>query len=178
MALIPKIVSLRLQAMAELGDHPDPNLLIAFVERSLKSATGCMFSIICQPAQVAGRWCHSRRCLRLRLFRSLPRLRVGSPGPLCAGAQRWLASSSWARFLRFIRNGNRNRWRPWSRKGGPGRRGIPNQSPLTKITSSPARIRQRPRAQKTRIIQLRLQVRLKWPMPVPDPHWPLWCRES
>lgn len=38
MALIPKIVSLRLQAMAELRDHPDPNLLIAFVERSLKSS--------------------------------------------------------------------------------------------------------------------------------------------
>ncbi len=38
MAQIPKIVSQRLQAMAELRDHPDPNLLTAFVERSLKSA--------------------------------------------------------------------------------------------------------------------------------------------
>lgn len=38
MAEIPKIVSQRLQAMAELRDHPDPNLLTAFVERSLKSA--------------------------------------------------------------------------------------------------------------------------------------------
>src|SRR5580658_11179241 len=37
MAEIPKIVSQRLQAMAELRDHPDPNLLTAFVERSLKS---------------------------------------------------------------------------------------------------------------------------------------------
>ena len=37
MAQIPKIVSQRLQAMAELRDHPDPNLLTAFVERSLKS---------------------------------------------------------------------------------------------------------------------------------------------
>jgi hypothetical protein len=38
MAEIPKIVSQRLQAMSELRDHPDPNLLNAFVERSLKSA--------------------------------------------------------------------------------------------------------------------------------------------
>jgi len=38
MAEIPKIVSQRLQAMAELRDHPDPNLLTAFVERSLKSS--------------------------------------------------------------------------------------------------------------------------------------------
>ncbi len=38
MAEIPKIVSQRLEAMAELRDHPDPNLLTAFVERSLKSA--------------------------------------------------------------------------------------------------------------------------------------------
>src|SRR5580658_8178461 len=38
MAQIPKIVSQRLQTMAELRDHPDPNLLTAFVERSLKSA--------------------------------------------------------------------------------------------------------------------------------------------
>jgi hypothetical protein len=37
MTQIPKIVSQRLQAMAELRDHPDPNLLTAFVERSLKS---------------------------------------------------------------------------------------------------------------------------------------------
>jgi hypothetical protein len=32
---IPKIVGQRLQAVAKLGDHPDPNLLSAFVERSL-----------------------------------------------------------------------------------------------------------------------------------------------
>jgi hypothetical protein len=38
MAAIPKIISQRLQAMAELRDHPDANLLTAFVERSLKSA--------------------------------------------------------------------------------------------------------------------------------------------
>ena len=37
MTEIPKIVSQRLQAMSELRDHPDPNLLTAFVERSLKS---------------------------------------------------------------------------------------------------------------------------------------------
>ena len=35
MAEIPKIVSQRLQAIATMGDHPDPNLLGAFVERSL-----------------------------------------------------------------------------------------------------------------------------------------------
>jgi photosynthesis system II assembly factor YCF48-like protein len=35
MAEIPKIVGQRLQAGATLGDHPDPNLLSAFVERSL-----------------------------------------------------------------------------------------------------------------------------------------------
>jgi len=35
MADIPKIVGQRLQATATLGDHPDPNLLSAFAERSL-----------------------------------------------------------------------------------------------------------------------------------------------
>ena len=35
MAEIPKIVSQRLQAIAKPGDHPDPNLLGAFVESSL-----------------------------------------------------------------------------------------------------------------------------------------------
>jgi len=35
MAEIPKIVGQRLQAIAKCGDHPDPNLLTAFVERSL-----------------------------------------------------------------------------------------------------------------------------------------------
>jgi len=35
MAEIPKIVGQRLQAMAEAGAHPDPNLLGAFVDRSL-----------------------------------------------------------------------------------------------------------------------------------------------
>jgi hypothetical protein len=35
MAEIPKIVGQRLQAMAQLGGHPDPNLLGAFMERSL-----------------------------------------------------------------------------------------------------------------------------------------------
>ena len=35
MAKIPKIVGQRLQAVAKLDDHPDPNLLGAFVERSL-----------------------------------------------------------------------------------------------------------------------------------------------
>jgi hypothetical protein len=35
MAEVPKIVSQRLQAIAKLGDHPEPNLLGAFVERSL-----------------------------------------------------------------------------------------------------------------------------------------------
>src|ERR1700685_1988493 len=35
MAEIPKIVGQRLQTMAQLKDHPDPNLLSAFVERSL-----------------------------------------------------------------------------------------------------------------------------------------------
>jgi hypothetical protein len=35
MAEIPKIVGRRLQAMAKLEDHPDANLLTAFVERSL-----------------------------------------------------------------------------------------------------------------------------------------------
>jgi Photosynthesis system II assembly factor YCF48 len=35
MAEIPKIVGQRLQTMAEIGDHPDPNLLGAFVERSI-----------------------------------------------------------------------------------------------------------------------------------------------
>lgn len=35
MAEIPKIVGQRLQAGVTLGDHPDPNLLSAFVERSL-----------------------------------------------------------------------------------------------------------------------------------------------
>jgi len=35
MADIPKIVGQRLQAIATLGDHPDPNLLSAFAERSL-----------------------------------------------------------------------------------------------------------------------------------------------
>src|ERR1700691_3785946 len=35
MAEIPKIVGQRLQTMAQLRDHPDPNLLSAFVERSL-----------------------------------------------------------------------------------------------------------------------------------------------
>jgi hypothetical protein len=35
MAEIPKIVGQRLQAITKLGDHPDPNLLSAFVERSL-----------------------------------------------------------------------------------------------------------------------------------------------
>jgi len=33
---IPKIVGQRLQAIATLGDHPDPNLLGAFAERSLR----------------------------------------------------------------------------------------------------------------------------------------------
>lgn len=35
MAEIPKIVGQRLQAMAKATDHPDPNLLAAFTERSL-----------------------------------------------------------------------------------------------------------------------------------------------
>jgi len=35
MAEIPKLVSQRLQTMAQLKDHPEPNLLSAFVERSL-----------------------------------------------------------------------------------------------------------------------------------------------
>src|SRR5271167_3311888 len=35
MADIPKIVGRRLQAIAKLGDHPDANLLGAFVEKSL-----------------------------------------------------------------------------------------------------------------------------------------------
>jgi len=35
MAEIPKIVGQRLQAITTLGDHPDPNLLSAFAERSL-----------------------------------------------------------------------------------------------------------------------------------------------
>jgi hypothetical protein len=35
MAEIPKIVGQRLRAMAAVGDHPDPNLLAAFAEKSL-----------------------------------------------------------------------------------------------------------------------------------------------
>ncbi len=35
MADIPKIVGQRLRAIAEVGDHPDPNLLGAFLEKSL-----------------------------------------------------------------------------------------------------------------------------------------------
>jgi Photosynthesis system II assembly factor YCF48 len=35
MAKIPKIVGQRLQASAQLGEHPDPNLLTGFAERSL-----------------------------------------------------------------------------------------------------------------------------------------------
>lgn len=82
MAEIPKIVSQRLQAMAELGDHPDPNLLTAFVERSLKSAD--RLSVLEHLSA-----CSS--CREVVSFSAMPEISTVSLAPSASGWLSWPA---------------------------------------------------------------------------------------
>jgi len=82
MAQIPKIVSLRLQAMAELRDHPDPNLLTAFVERSLKSAD--RLSVLEHLSA-----CSS--CREVVSFSAMPEISTVSLAPSASGWLSWPA---------------------------------------------------------------------------------------
>jgi hypothetical protein len=87
MAEIPKIVGQRLQGIARLGDHPDPNLLSAFVERSLGKR---------EQVQVLG---HLSQCASCREVVSLSATQPGiadvvsvvpvSPGWLSWPVLRW-----------------------------------------------------------------------------------------
>ena len=82
MAEIPKIVSQRLQAMAELRDHPDPNLLTAFVERSLKSAD--RLSVLEHLSA-----CSS--CREVVSFSAMPEISTVSLAPSASGWLSWPA---------------------------------------------------------------------------------------
>lgn len=79
MAEIPKIVSQRLQAMAELRDHPDANLLTAFVERSLKSA---------ERVRVLGHLAACSSCREVVSFSAMPE--TSTVVSLAPSASSWL----------------------------------------------------------------------------------------
>jgi hypothetical protein len=81
MAEIPKIVGQRLRAVAKLGDHPDPNLLSAFVERSLGKR---------EQGQVLE---HLSRCTSCREIVSLSVTRPGiaDVAPLVSASPGWLS---------------------------------------------------------------------------------------
>ena len=82
MAEIPKIVSQRLQAMAELRDHPDPNLLTAFVERSLKSA---------DRVRVLEHLSACSSCREVVSFSAMPEISTVSLAPSASGWLSWPA---------------------------------------------------------------------------------------
>jgi photosynthesis system II assembly factor YCF48-like protein/putative zinc finger protein len=79
MAAIPKIISQRLQAMAELRDHPDANLLTAFVERSLKSA---------ERVRVLGHLAACSSCREVVSFSAMPE--TSTVVSLAPSASSWL----------------------------------------------------------------------------------------
>jgi len=79
MADIPKIVGQRLQAMAEVGEHLDPNLLSAFVERALGKR---------EQVQVLE---HLSRCAGCREVVSLSVREVADAVPVVAASSGWLS---------------------------------------------------------------------------------------
>ena len=81
MAEIPKIVAQRLQAIATLGDHPDPNLLSAFAEKSLGKR---------EQLEVLQ---HLSQCTNCREIVSLsaPQLDVANAVSLAPESRRWLS---------------------------------------------------------------------------------------
>jgi hypothetical protein len=79
MTEIPKIVGQRLQAMAEAGEHPDPNLLSAFAERALGKR---------EQSQVLE---HLSRCTNCREIVSLSVTEVVDGVPVVAASSGWLS---------------------------------------------------------------------------------------
>jgi hypothetical protein len=79
MADIPKIVGQRLRAMAEVGEHPDPNLLSAFTERALGKR---------EQVQVLE---HLSRCTSCREIVSLSATEAADAGPVVAASPGWFS---------------------------------------------------------------------------------------
>jgi len=79
MAEIPKIVGQRLQAIAKPGDHPDPNLLCAFVERALAKS---------ERVQVLE---HLSRCTSCREIVSATQPGIADPVPVAPVNPSWFS---------------------------------------------------------------------------------------